>query len=366
MRDLHIAHIDTPKTWRGGERQALELIKGLSAHGQKNVLFCKATGEMSKRARDAGIEVKHLPLRGEWDVISALKLRSFIKRESVDIVHTHTSHAHTLGLIALLGIKSCKLVVSRRVDFHISNYLSKMVKFGAGVDKIIAVSDAIKRILIEDGVDPERVVTIRSGFVVGEFKGDGGERDIRKELGIPGNTVVIVTVAALAPHKAHNDLLKAAHRVVSKHPDVKFLFAGEGELKSAIEKNIVNLGLEKSVILLKFVKDIGSVYRAASIFALSSREEGLCTSLLDAMYFGLPIVATSAGGIPELVQDGVNGLIVPVGDYMQFADKLNYMIEHPDRRKMMGARSHDLLENNKIQQTIDKTLEVYRQLWNLE
>jgi len=362
MRKLTIAHIDTQTTWRGGERQVLELIKGLSSRNHRTVLFCKESSEISKRAEDEGITVIHLPLKGEWDVITALKLRSYVKHEGVNILHSHTSHAHMLGLIALFGLPSCKLVVSRRVDFHLNSFLSRKFKYGSSVDRIIAVSDAIRRILVEDGVDPNRVVTIRSGFVAEEFKENDSTVDLRAELNISPDSVVIATVAALAPHKAHHMLLKAAYQVVKKHPDVKFLFAGEGELKSEIEKNIYNLQLEKTVILLDFIENIGTVYGAADIFALSSEEEGLCTSLLDAMYFGLPIVATSAGGIPELVQDEVNGLIVPVGDYMLLAERLNYLIENPERRRKMGSRSLSILKQNKMEQTIEKTLEVYASL----
>ncbi|MFC1693427.1 glycosyltransferase [Candidatus Latescibacterota bacterium] len=152
------------------------------------------------------------------------------------------------------------------------------------------------------------------------------------------------------------------HHVVKKHPEARFLFAGDGEMRLAIEKNIYNLGLEKNVILLGFVEDISTVYMAADIFALSSHEEGLCTSILDAMYFSLPLVSTNAGGIPELIQDGVNGLIVPVGDYISLAEKLNILIENPERRKKMGARSLQILEQNKIENTIEKTLDVYVEL----
>ncbi len=362
MKELTIIHLDTQTSWRGGERQALELIKGLNSRNQTNILFCKPSSEISKRAKEAGIRVMHLSLAGEWDIVSAYRLRSFIVRERVNVVHVHTSHAHTIALFALLGLTSCKLVVSRRVDFHVKDYFSRRFKYGRSVDKIITVSDAIRRILIEDGIDPKSVVTIRSGFVLGEFIKSNTTKNLRSQLNLSDDNVVIVTVAALAPHKALHVLLKAAHIVVKKHPEARFLIAGEGEMKSVIEKNIYNLGLEKFVILLGFIKDIASVYRTADIFALSSREEGLCTSILDGMYFGLPFVTTNAGGIPELVQDQVNGLLVPVNDHMLFAEQLIYLIENPDRRKKMGLRSSGFLENNSIEKTIEDTLSVYRDL----
>ena len=365
MNTLTIAHVDTETTWRGGQRQVIEMIKGLSRLGQKNILFCKPGSEIGERALPAGIDVVKMPLRGEWDIFSALKLRSYLKKESVDVVHAHTSHAHTIAQIAKTGVPGCKLIVSRRVDFHLHNIISRKIKYGKSIDKIITVSDAIRRVLIEDGVDPGIIMTIRSGFVQEEFETEKNGIDIRKQFGIQNDAVVIITVAALAAHKAHIDLLKAAKNVVNKHPEVKFILAGEGEMRKDIEKNIRNLHLQKSVILLGFVKNIGDVYRAADIFALSSEEEGLCTSILDAMYFGLPVVGTSAGGIPELVHDGLNGFIVPVHDYVSFAERLNTLVEDPEKREKMGTRSKDILEQNTVEQTIKKTLAVYREITSL-
>lgn len=363
MKKLYIAHVDDHLTWRGGQRQVIELIKGLNERHHRNVLICKATSELSKRARDAGINVVNLPLSSELDIVSALKIRQLIKRNKIDILHAHTSHAHTICLFAHLNIASCKLVVSRRVDFHLHNFFSRHIKYGPLVNKIIAVSDAIKRILIEDGVDEERIVTIRSGFVQCYPYQFAHSVNIREKLGISADTVVIVTVAALAPHKAHHVLMKAVNLVRQKYPKVIFLCAGEGEMRPTLERMITSLQLQSSVKLLGFVEDIGSIFQSADIFALSSDEEGLCTSLLDAMYFGLPIIATSAGGIPELVQDGVNGLIVPVGDHTLFAEKLIHLIENPERRKVMGLRSSELLKENMVDRTIEKTEEVYYNLF---
>ncbi len=359
---MRIAHIDTQMSWRGGERQALELIKGLNNRGVENILVCKPGSEIGVRAAKVGINVVYMPLRGEWDVFSAMQLHNMLKHEKISLVHAHTSHAHTLAWFAVHGLDNCRLIVSRRVDFHIKSYFSKTFKYGPHVDRILTVSDAIRRVLIEDGIEESRVTTVRSGFVSGQFDDNADVRDLRAELGISKDAVVIVNVAALAPHKSQTDLLKAAAIVVQKHPDVRFLIAGEGELRKTLEKNSNSLGLGDSVIFLGFIKDIEAVFKAADIFAMSSSEEGLGTSILDAMYFNLPIVTTNAGGIPEIVLDGINGLIVPVADFEQLADKVCQLIEDPARREKMGKRSADILHDNTIDNTIDKTLGVYREV----
>ncbi len=359
MAELTVAHVNDTMTWRGGERQVLELIRELNCTGMRNILVARPGGEISTRALERGDEVVNLPLAGEWDILSAMKLRAFLKRENVDIVHAHTSHSHMIAYMATLGLKT-RLVVSRRVDFHLHNVFSRHIKYGSAVDRIITVSEAVRRVLVEDGIDPGRIVTVRSGFIRGCFPDCLHDGRLRTELGISSDAPVVVTVAALAPHKSHGVLLKAAHLVVKRHPDAVFLLAGEGETRPMIERDIRNLGLERSVRLLGFLPDVGDVYRAADIFAISSTEEGLCSSILDAMYFRLPIVATNAGGIPELVHDGVNGYVVPVNDYGLFAERLSELIGDIELRKRMGMRSEPILERNFIERTALDTLAVYR------
>lgn len=362
MKTFNIAHLDTEMTWRGGERQVIELIKGLVRRGHTCTLVCRPGSAISAEAARYDIPVHFLPLSGEWDIGSVRRLRSFIKSRKIDILHAHTSHAHTIGLFARIGIHNCRFVVSRRVDFHLHSAFSRKIKYSFGIDHIITVSDAVKRILTEDGVEPGLMTTVRSGFIHTQYNG-APVRDLRAELGLPADAIVVASVAALAPHKDHTMLLKAAYIVAQHHPEVRFLLAGEGALKEEIERQIHDLGLEENVILLDFVKDIQSVFRAADIFAMSSREEGLCTSILDAMYFDLPIVATNAGGIPELVQDQVNGFIVRVGAHTNFAERLNFLIENASRREKMAGRSKHILEQHDMEHTIDGTVAVYNHVW---
>lgn len=356
-----IVHADSEASWRGGQRQVLELIRGLTERGHRNILACRRRGALAACARQEGIETIELRYGGEWDLATAWKLRRIVAKEHADILHAHSSHAHMLGLLAVSGLP-CRFVVSRRVDFHIGNALSRQFKYGPRVDRIITVSDAIRRVLIEDGVDGDRITTVRSGFTPRQFVQTADQRDLRHELGIDRDTVVVVTVAALAPHKALHTLLKAASIVVQKYQNVKFLIAGEGKLRDAISRYIYDLQLDDFITLLGFVEDIGAVYAAGDVFALSSREEGLCSSVLDAMYFRLPVVSTNAGGIPELVQHGINGLVGPVDEYTVFADNLLAMIEDPDRRRRMGEQGRAILDQFTMERTIERTLEVYREV----
>ena len=362
LNPLTILHADSEKTWRGGQRQVLELCKGLNSRGHRNIIVCRKGGELAKRARDAGVEVITLPFRGEWDIMTGWQLGKLVKSMHADILHAHSSHAHMIGIYARIMNPGCRFIVARRVDFHVTGRLRRTLKYGRSVDRIITVSNAIRRILIEDGLDSDKMVTVRSGFIPGQFPSVRTKRDIRAELGISTDTVVVITVAALAPHKALHTLLKAAAQVFRQTENVRFLIAGDGELREIIQQHITSLGLDQNVTLLGFVDDIEAVFRSADIFAMSSREEGLCTSILDAMHFRLPIVSTNAGGIPELVQHGINGLLGAVDEYTLFAENLLTLISDSDRRTKMGERGRRLLDQFSIDRTIDETLGVYREL----
>ncbi|MFA6471966.1 MAG: glycosyltransferase [Candidatus Latescibacterota bacterium] len=360
MDALTIFHINTQTSWGGGENQTLELIRGLSDLGHHNVLFCRSSSALAEHAEKNGISSIHLPFRGEFDLYSALRLRAWVKRQKVDIVHAHEAHAHSVALLALLGLDFPRLVVSRRVAFPLRSWFSRKIKYSFGVKKIIAVSDAIRNILIADGIDPRRIVTIRDGVAPWLLENSLKIADSKKAFGLTDKQMVISTVASLTSNKGHLSLLKAATGVVKKHPEVIFLFAGEGENRPKIEKEIHTHGLEKNVRLLGFQTDVASVYRASDIYTVPSREEGLCSSIQEAMCFGLPIVATRTGGIPELVHHGDNGFLVPVDNDEALAECLLDLIENRENRQKMGEQSALLAKENQIGYTVEKTLAVYR------
>jgi L-malate glycosyltransferase len=362
MDELNILHINTQTDWGGGESQTLELIRGLKELGHQTVLFCKSGGELANRARKTGIPVVTLPFLGEFDFYSAFQLRSYIKNHKVDIIHAHEAHGHSVALLALLGLDSPQLVVSRRVAFPLRSWFSRKIKYSERVKKIIAVSDAVRNNLISDGIEPGRIVTIRDGIPEQFFENSPKSTSPRKILGLTDELVVISTAASLTPNKGHLLLLEAARRVVLKHPEVIFLLAGEGEMRHEIEHRINELGLVHNVRLLRFQKDIASIYRASDIYVITSREEGLCSSIQEAMCFGLPVVATKTGGIPELVKEGVNGFLAPLDNDEKIAENLLYLIENRDSRLKMGEQSAAQAKEYKMKNTVEKTLAVYREL----
>ena len=193
---------------------------------------------------------------------------------------------------------------------------------------------------------------------------EAGGRAALAELGVPEGSPVVGNVAALTDHKDHGTLLEAAREVVRERPDVRFVIVGEGERRAELEALRRRLGLEGHVIFAGFRHDLDRLLPAFDVFCLSSHQEGLGTSLLDAMAFGRPIVATAAGGIPDAVEDGVTGCLVPVRDAAALARSLLALIADPSRRTEMGARGRQrFLARFTAEHMVEGTLAVYAELF---
>jgi glycosyltransferase involved in cell wall biosynthesis len=247
-------------------------------------------------------------------------------------------------------------VASRRVDFPLRGALSRW-KYGA-CRRVIAVSRAIARQLEADGVPRDRIRVVYEG-VPDRTPGADGRRALQ-ELGVPLDAPVVGNVAALTGHKDHLTLLAAAARVRRALPEVRFVIVGEGELRGELEERTRALGLEDRVLFTGFRDDLDRLIPAFTVFSLSSHMEGLGTSLLDAMAFSRPVVATAAGGIPEAVEDRVTGRVVPAGDAEALARALVEVLGDVPGLQAMGAAGRLRFERHfTADRMIEETLAVY-------
>ncbi len=358
---LRVLHVDTASTWRGGEAQVLLLSQGLQSRGHQVGIVAQPGSLLAERARGAGLVVYPLRMRGEGDLWALLKLSRLISGFKPHILHLHTSHAHTLGLLAAMLSPGPKLVVSRRVDFHLRRTPFKGFKYGSGVKRYLAVSRRIRDVLIEDGVEPQRVEVVYSGLDLAHLQIGDGDR-WRRKLSIGPDGFLVGNVASLAPHKAQTYLLQAAQEVLSKFPKVRFVLVGEGELAGELRREIRDLNLEGKVILTGFQRDMASLYAALDLFVLSSYLEGLCTSLLEAMFYGVPLVATRTGGIPEIVEDGVNGWLVPPRDAEALARAIKRLLIDRELAQRFSTQGKIMVRKFGIQETVRKTEEVYQKV----
>lgn len=336
---MRVLHVDSARGWRGGQNQALLTARGMAARGHAVLLACQRGGVLAGRARAAGVAVEPLRFAGDFSPLALLRLRSVVRRFRPDALLLHDPHALVPGLLAARG-RGLRVAATRRVDFPLRGALSR-AKY-AGCDRVIAVSDGILGVLRAARLPPEKLVVVHEG--VPDRAPLPGGRAMLRALGVPDDALLVGNVAALTDHKDHRTLLEAAARVVAGEPRARFVIAGDGELRGALLAHAARLGLGERLLFLGFREDLDRLIPAFDVFCLSSRLEGLGTSLLDAMCFARPIVATAAGGIPDAVHDGVNGRLVPVRDPEALARALLEALASPERRRDWGAAGRRLFE----------------------
>jgi glycosyltransferase involved in cell wall biosynthesis len=362
-------HIDTARTWRGGQNQVLLTVNGLRAIGHRATLVAHPDGELRRRAAE-GLDLIPLAPRTEMDLSAAWKLSRLVKRLRPDILHAHDPHGIAMASLALsLGGVSTdqpsrstpSLVASRRVDFHLkSNSFSRWKN--RQVDCFIAASDAIRQMLLGDGIPADQAVTVHEGIDV-EHVVAAPPVNVHEAFWLPHRAPVVGNVAALVPHKGQRYLIEAAHLVVQEIPDARFVILGEGELRDHLEKQVREHSLEKHVLLPGFRTDVLGCIKGFDLFVMSSVTEGLGTSLLDAMACRRAIVATSAGGIPEIVEDGVSGLLVPPRDAHQLAGAIVRALKDGAlRERMGGAGFARVSERFSVDRMVATTASVYERL----
>ncbi len=358
-------HINTEPTWRGGEQQTLYLLSGLVQRGYPVLLCAQKGSPMAQRARDAGIETTELRMRGEVDPIAIVRLARCMRRFRPEIVQFHTSHAHTLGVLAaaLLGRRRPRTLLTRRVDFSIyrhSFFGLNHVKY-RHVDLIVAISEAIRNVLLDDGIPPERVTCVPSGIDTSRFEVE--PCDLRREHDLPPATKVVVNVAFFADHKGQRYLIEAAPRILREFPDCAIFLIGEGELLEPLRRLARELGVADRVFFPGFRTDVPAILRGADVYVMPSHKEGLGTSVLDALWCELPLVAAEAGGIPEVVQHEVNGLLVPPRDSEALAAAVLRLLENPaEARRLAAAGPGVVASRYTADRMVEGNIEVYRRL----
>lgn len=331
-------HVDTARTWRGGQNQVLLTVNGLRSLGQRAALVAHPDGELRRRVEE-GLDLIPVAPRTEMDLSAAWKFSRIIKRLAPDLVHAHDPHGVAMAALALSmgsakGGSTPALVASRRVDFHLKGNSFSRWKYRQ-VDCFIAASEAIRQMIVADGIPADRTVTVHEGIDVDHVLAAPAV-NVHELFWLPHHAPVVGNVAALVPHKGQRYLIEAAHLVVQQVPDARFVILGEGELREHLEKQVHEHHLEKHVLLPGFRTDVLGCIKGFDLFVMSSVTEGLGTSLLDAMACARPIVATRAGGIPEIIEDEVNGLLVPPRDHTALSHAIVRALKDEDLRRRMG------------------------------
>jgi len=331
---MRVLQVDSGREWRGGQNQVRLLCRELARQREVELrLATKRGSELMRRCLTAGVLVHGFPWKIGLDPRAWWYLRRLLWSFRPDVVHVHDSHALTVVRAALwrarllapwrhAAWKPPALVAHRRVDFHLRRPGPWL-----RADRVIAVSDAVRRILVADGVNPRDITVISDGIDRDEVRRAAAVPiDCRRRLGLADGTPLAVQVGALVGHKDQRTLIRAAHAARDVAPDLHWAVAGEGELRASLERDIAELRLGDRVHLLGYVTESDALIREGDVFVMSSEEEGLGSVVLHALALGKPVVATRAGGLPEIVP--AEGL-VPVGDAEALARRVVEVVSNP-------------------------------------
>ncbi|HEX8726400.1 MAG TPA: glycosyltransferase family 4 protein [Gemmatimonadaceae bacterium] len=354
---MRILHLDTERGWRGGERQAFWLAAELARRGHQSTVAARSRHPLATRAREAGLPVVNCSPRFEGDPLRVYRIRRAIRRFHIDIVHAHTGHDVTLGALAIVGTKA-KLVISRRVDFRLRDNPGTRWKYGRA-SAIIAVSHAVADVLVAGGIDRWRIQVVPDGADVHRDVPPASAETLAG-LGVPPGAPVAVQVAQLVGHKDPLNFVRAMAHAHALAPALHGLLVGDGAMRPAVEAEIRNLNAGAYVHLAGFRTDADALIAAATEFVLSSREEGLGSVLLDALFLGRPIAATRAGGIPEVVRDGVDGLLVPTRDPEALGAAIARLVNDRSLAGRLGDAARERAEQFSVERMTDGTERVYQ------
>jgi glycosyltransferase involved in cell wall biosynthesis len=339
---LNVLHVETGRHLYGGALQVLYLMRGLRALGVRNILVCPDDAEIAASARGIADVVHAVPMHGEIDLGFALRLRQLARRENAHLVHLHSRRGADWlgGLAARLAGTPCLL--TRRVDNREHPLLAR-VKYRL-FNHVAVISDAIANVLMLEGVPASRLTRIYSAVDADAYAGRCDREAFRSELGLPADAAQVCgVIAQLIPRKGHRHLLAALPRIVERLPRLHVVLFGRGPEEDALRRRCADLGIAAQVHFAGFRSDLPALLGCLDLVVHPAEREGLGVALLQAAAAGVPVVATDAGGIPEVVADGVSGLLVPPAEPGALADAVLRVLSDPGLVRRLGTSGRRLV-----------------------
>lgn len=345
-----ILHVDAGRSWRGGQRQVFLLATGLRDLGYRTLILAPTGSPLIKRAERAGLPTYRLTLRGEWDIRSARELRAVAKEWGANVVHAHDARSHSIARLALLGSRKTRLVVTRRVAFSPKQV---RLKYRYGIDAFIAISNAVRQVMVKAGVPSDKIEVVYSGLPAPQVK---QARNWRRERGWPATTVVCGIVGAMTQEKGLDQIGGVARRLPGEvfRRTRLVMLGGKGKGGTSVA------GVEG--FDAGFVEEIHDAVAGLDVLWHPAKSEGLGTSVIDAMALGIPPIAFAVGGLPEVIEDRKSGLLVPAGDVQAFARAAAELITNEALRAKLGEGARLRAREFDAKRMIERTAEVYHRV----
>ena len=357
---MKVLHLSSESSWRGGEQQIIYLVEETRKLDINSIVGCRTGSVVGTYCSKNGIPFISLPFKSAYHLPTAFKIIKFCKKEGVDLIQTHSSKSHTMAVIAgLFGLKIPQ-ILTRRVDFPIkSNWFSRFKYNYWKIERIICISETIHQMTRVGIKDKSKLITIHSGVDMGKFQPFFDSNWLRDTYQIDPEKIIVGNTSAISHQKDYFTFVKVAQKLIDKERNVHFFIVGDGSYREVIEDYVKEKGMEARITFTGFVDNIVEVLPSLDIFLFTSKTEGLGTSVLDAMAAQVPIIATAAGGVSEMVNHESNGLLYPVGDVEGLADGVNRFLDNRELANSMAMNAKETVTNFSKEKTAKRTIEVY-------
>jgi glycosyltransferase involved in cell wall biosynthesis len=352
--------VDLETVWRGGQNQALLLLKGLYERGHAAELVAASGSALGHRARKAGITV-HTVSRGFFRLSAAAGIRSILADGRIELVHANEAHAVTAAWLALRR-RRLPFVVSRRVGYPLAKGFLAQSRYRRA-DRIIANSRWVANQAIDSGASAQRISVVYEGAEIPPPLNPSQRAQARQRWGVPEGTPLLGCVGVLLPDKGQEWLIRALAEIRKEFPDTRLILAGDGPCRTDLEKLATDLNLSGAVIFAGFVRDVESVYAALDVFLLPSFFEAFNNSLLAAMAYEIPSITFAKGALTEIMEEGKSGLYVSGPDVDEIAAAVKSILQDPPFARTLGQAARQRVANNfTAEHMVEGTLKVYAEL----
>lgn len=357
-----VLHLETGMHLYGGARQVGYILEGLKERNIDNLLLCPAGSDIEKLAIKLGITVIPSAIQRGIGYGLFREIKKAIATHSPSLLHVHSRRLAADFWGGLAAKKSSlPALLSRRVDNPERHWLVRL-KY-RNYDKIIAISEGIRQVLISEGVASDQVITVRSTIDLKTVSTQCNRAEFLSEFGLEDNHFVIAVIAQLIYRKGHRHLIDILPEIVAQHPNIKVLFFGQGREEETLRAEINRNRLGSFVEFVGFREDLLRWLPCIDLVVHPADREGLGVSLIQAAAASRPMIAVRAGGMPEIVHDGVNGLLIEPGDVTLLREYLLRLIGNNDERLAFGKKGRDIVESEfSLEAMVDGNLRCYQQV----
>ncbi len=361
---MKILFVDLEKEWRGGQNQALLLLKALNARGDTAELVAVKGSVLGKRALSRRVKV-HSVSRHTARASAALKIFNLTRNHAFDVVHANEAHAATSAWLAGAQ-RQAAFVISRRVGYPLGKSRLALARYRSAT-RIVAISQWVVERLVESGAPKEKIVVVYEGVETVPSPTSESRERVRERLRIPNEVPLLGSVGVLSPDKGHELLIRALAQLKAEFPDCRLLLAGDGPSRLPLEALAKELGVAEMVIFLGFVTDIDSVYQALDVFLFPSFFEGLGTSLLAAMSYEVPSVAFQCCAFGEIIENEKSGVLVTQGNVEEIVLAVARLLRDKEFARSIGEAGRARIgEKFSSVRMVEKMTKVYRTCLLLE